>query len=123
MKTIQTSLISMLVLLLGTAAHTNNKPEQLFSTRLEITVLNKLGNPQDSASIILYETKEDYKGDSNAVAGPKYTEEDGEVLFKDLKPQEYWVDASKGTLSNYNTGVKTDTLDKGRKNRINIIIK
>ncbi len=113
-----------LLLLIGGLASlsftTNN--HQLFPTALRVTVLNKLGNPVEKAQVTLYANSDDYENGENAVAGPELTDDRGRIVFKDLETKSYYVEAKKGDMSNYGGGEKTNTLQKGKVNKVNIVI-
>ena len=106
--------------LAGMSFTTSN--HQLFPTAIRVTVLNKLGNPVKDAQVTLYANSEDYENSENAVAGPDSTDVKGRVVFKNLDPKVYYVEAKKGDMTNYGGGEKTNPLEKGKTNRVNIVI-
>ncbi len=95
---------------------------QILPTSMRITVLNSLGNPVQNAKVIVYETREDYENEKNAVAGPAFTDKKGRVTFKNLKEKRYFIQAVKDDMNNYGEGEETDKLKKGKVNKFNIII-
>lgn len=98
------------------------KSEQLFKTNLKITVLNELGNVEEGVSVQLFPTEEDYRNETNPVTEVQMTDAKGQVKFKDLEAKAYFVNAEKGDKNNIGAGVKTDPLEEGKLNKINIII-
>lgn len=95
---------------------------QVTNTSLRITIRNDLGNLVENALVTLYATEEDYNNRENQVAEPAYTNQKGEVRFRNLQPISYYVDAGTEELSNYDGGVKTQRLEKGKTNKITIVI-
>lgn len=95
---------------------------QLIKTKLEITVLNTAGNPEPGVEVKIYENEDDYLGDKNVVQGKKYTDSKGKVMYKDLKEQSYYINASKGKADNYGESTKTIPLKGMVKNKVNVII-
>lgn len=93
----------------------------LLPTNLRITVLDILGTPTNGATVTLYKSKEDYLHSANPVKIGK-TNEKGRVLFKKLKPVQYYIDARKGDMDNDGKGVKIAPLQKGKTNNVNTII-
>jgi uncharacterized protein (DUF2141 family) len=67
---------------------------QLIKTQLTITIRNELGNTESGTTVRLFETEDDYKAETNAVAEGK-TDAKGVVKFKELKAISYFVIASK----------------------------
>ena len=94
---------------------------ELLPTKLKLTVLDGLGNPVEGATVTLYETEENYFNNEKSVAKGK-TDEKGRVVFKDLKPIQYYIDARKGDMNNDGEGVKLAPLKEGRTNTVNTII-
>ncbi len=119
MKAIQFLGVLCTILVLSSFMKPTN---QVTPTSVRITVLNKLGNPVENAKVILYANEEDYEKEQNAVAGPSFTDDKGRVTFKTLDAIQYYVQVVKDDESNYDGGEKTDQLEKGKVNKINIII-
>ncbi|MEN7549906.1 carboxypeptidase regulatory-like domain-containing protein [Rapidithrix thailandica] len=94
----------------------------ILPTNLQVTVVDDAGNIQIGASVKLYKTEEDYKNDKNAIKAQSKTNKKGRVIFKKLDTKVYWVRAQKGDLTNDDHGIKTSKLEKGRLNRINIVL-
>lgn len=109
-------IIPLLALMISAAV-----PSQLLKTGLRVTIIDELGNIQQDAKVVLYPSLEEYRKDSNAVASTT-TDKRGVAKFTDLKPQIYYVNASKGDKNNIGAGVQTDTLKEGRINKVNIVI-
>ena len=89
---------------------------------MKVTVLNSLGNPVEGAKVTIYETREDYESEKNAVAGPELTDSKGRVTFKNLEEKRYFIQAVKDDMNNYGEGEQTDKLKKGKVNKFNVII-
>lgn len=98
------------------------KKTQLFDTNLRITIQDDLGNNEEGALVTLFANNDDYRSSSNPVAGPLKTDKKGRVTFKDLEAKAYYVYAEKGDMNNNMLGVKTDTLEGGKLNKIAIVI-
>ncbi|MFT4834934.1 MAG: hypothetical protein ACI83W_001955 [Marinoscillum sp.] len=94
---------------------------QLFPTKLRVTVLDGLGNATESATVVLYASQEDYRDSKNAIS-TQMTDKKGRVVFTELKPQPYFIDATKGDMNNDGEGVRTSTLDEGKLNKVNTVI-
>ena len=95
---------------------------QKANTGMRITVLNRLGNPVDSAAVKIYASAADYREEKNSLREARFTDENGKVTYKKLKADVYFVQVVKGALSNDALGVQTDTLMSGKLNKINIIL-
>ncbi len=96
---------------------------QLMSTNLRVTVLDDLGNLQKGAVVVVFATEQDYRFETNPVAGPEETDKRGRVTFKRIAAQSYYIMAVKGAKKNDGKGVKTSKLDAGRMNKINVVIR
>ncbi len=91
-------------------------------TNLRITILNELGNVEDSVVVTLYTNKNDYRENKNPVVPLQYTDTKGRATFSDLEPIEYYIHAQKGDKTNVGAGVVADVLKKGKLNKLTIII-
>lgn len=100
---------------------TASQPIQLLPTSLRITVLNKLGNPVEGASIQLFASQEAYDAGEPVVATGS-SDQKGRVKITDLQPTLYYIDAEKDDLNNIGNGIVTDSLREGRMNKVNVII-
>lgn len=100
----------------------DGSPIQLFKTSLDITVRDNLGNVMEGAKVQLFNTREDYQKEENAIQGVKTTDEKGRVKFTGLDAKEYYVNVEKGDMNNYGAGIKTDALMAKRNNKVTIII-
>ena len=100
-----------------------NQPSdsQLLPTKLRVTVIDGLGNFVGGASVSIYESEKDYLAGENAIAMLK-TDQKGRVVFKDLKPISYYIEAKKGDMKNDCEGVVTSPLSEGRINKVNTVI-
>ena len=115
-------IFTVLMSLFFISAAFGKKDPMILPTSLRITVLDKLGNAVQGATVTLYRNSSDYEKSENAVAGPMKTNEKGQVTFKKLEPKSYYVEAKKGDKSNYGEAEQTGVLIKGRMNKVNIII-
>jgi hypothetical protein len=92
-------------------------------TELQITVLDNLGNPVNAASVTIYTTLTDWNNDTNPVQGTKTTGTDGIVLFSDLQPIVYYIDAQKGALNNWSgANMTASAIEKEKRTMVNIVI-
>ena len=92
-------------------------------TTLKVTVLDELGNPVQGCKVTLYLTENDYREETNPVGEGMLTDEGGVVRFKKLEPVEYYVHAIYEKKTNIGAGVKTQTLQEGKTNRVNTVIR
>ncbi len=95
---------------------------QLFKTKLQITVVDKLGNAVQDAKVTLYKTKADYDKEVNAVQEFKLSDNKGKVTFKNLGTVAYYVIVRKGDLDNFGGGEKTSVLEAKKNNKSTIVI-
>ena len=95
---------------------------QIMSTGMRITAISRLGNPVENAKVTVYENREDYENEENAIAGPAYTDAKGRVTFKNLEEKQYYVQVIKGDESNYGDAEQTGKLKKNKLNKFNIVI-
>ncbi len=95
---------------------------QILKTSLKITVIDELGNIVEGAAVQLYPTDDDYRNETNPASEIYYTDKKGQVKFKDLAAQVYYVNASKDDKNNIGAGVQTDKLLDGKMNKVNIVI-
>ena len=95
--------------------------KQLIKTQLHLTVRNDLGNTVEGASVHLFETEEDYKKETNAVA-ESITDEKGIVKFKELKAISYYVLVEKDDMNNFGGGEQTGRLQEKRINKVTVVI-
>jgi len=90
-------------------------------TKLQITVLNNLGNLEEGVKVQLFKSQEDYDASKNVVV-EKNTDVKGKVSFDELDPGKYFVNAEKGDLNNFGAGISTGMLEAGKHNRITLVI-
>ncbi len=93
----------------------------IIKTKLQITVLNNLGNIEKGATIQLFKTEEDYEQSVNAIQ-TKVTDDRGKATFDNLEERDYYVLVEKGDMNNTDGGNKTEKLKAHRINKITIII-
>lgn len=110
------------VVLVMIAGAFSNPGDQVFQTKLKITILDYLGNPVEGATVELYSSAEDYEKEENPAAPSQETDEKGRVLFKGLEPIVYYVHAHKGDMNNYTGAVTTSELVAKKVNVIRVII-
>ncbi|MFM7851312.1 MAG: carboxypeptidase-like regulatory domain-containing protein [Flammeovirgaceae bacterium] len=96
-------------------------PTQIFNTSLTITVRDEIGNTVQGASILLFETEENYKNEKNHIAEGT-TNAQGVFKFKKLKPIPYFVLVKKNDKDNANGGEKISQLEEGKFNKVTIVI-
>ena len=96
--------------------------EQIMPTGMRITVLSRLGNPIENAKVTVFENRQDYEKEENAIAGPAFSDSKGRVTFKNLEEKEYFVQVIKGDENNYGDAEQTSKLKKGKINKFNIVI-
>jgi len=94
---------------------------QLIKTTLQITVRNELGNIVEGATVLLFETEDDYLKEQNAVT-EVLTDKYGIAKMKDLKPMSYYVIIRKGDKDNSGGGERTAVLEAKRINKVTIVI-
>lgn len=95
---------------------------KVLSTKLQITVLNGLGNPVVGAQVSIYETEDDYLADENVVGTVVLTDKKGRAMFKSLNPKKYYIYAREGSMDNADGNQSTDVLKQGVKNKVNVVI-
>ena len=94
---------------------------QLLNTKLQVFVVNDLGNAVEGATVALYKTQADYDKGENAVQTGE-TNAKGKVSFKKLEPTAYFMHVEKDDMSNIGRGVKTTKLIAKKKNKLNVVI-
>lgn len=99
----------------------NTVEKDFLPTKLQITVIDRLGNLVSGATVKIYTTEDDYRNNEAPVAAA-VSDEKGRVVFKDLNPVSYFIDAQKEDKNNNGEGVKTAALEEGKKNKVNTVI-
>ncbi len=94
---------------------------QVLKTQLQVTVLDNVGNIQPNARVTLYESEADYNNSKPALPS-QVTNKKGKTRFIGLKAIDYFVYCEKGKKNNLFHGEKTGELQKGRINKVNLII-
>ena len=94
---------------------------QIIKTQVAITVRNEVGNTEEGAKVMLFETEDDYTKEENVVAEGE-TDAKGVVKFKELKTTSYFVIVRKGDKDNSGGGEKIGTLEANRINKVTIVI-
>jgi len=116
------NLKALLFLALAVSLSSYTVDYQIFPTSMRITVISRLGNPVENAQVTIYQNRDDYENEENAVAGPELTDRKGRVTFKNLEEKQYYVQVVKGDNSNYGDAEQTNKLEKGKMNKFNIVI-
>lgn len=96
--------------------------DSILPTNLKITVLDELGALVVGAKVTLYGNEEDYRNEENALSETFISNEKGQVIFKKLAPKVYFIYVEKGFMNNDGGAVQTNPLEKGKLNKVNIII-
>lgn len=110
------TIISLIILSVLSVAHAPVLP-----TKMRVTVLDRLGNPTEGATVTLYKSEEDYRTSTNAVQTGQ-TDKKGVVTFTELEPITYFIDARKDDMNNDGEGVVTGPLLEGKLNKVNTVI-
>jgi len=111
----------LLVSIIGIASQ-KEASAQIFSTKIKVTVIDPLGNVVEDAKVVLYKNKSDYEKEVNPVQKFKLTNAKGQVTFKKLTADTYYILVTKGDMSNIGAGEKVENLVAGRLNKANIVI-
>ncbi len=114
--------LSIIFLFLVVISGFKTKSNNMLKTSLQITVIDGMGSYVEGAEVTIYSNEEDFRNSESPIQDTQLTDEKGRVLFKDLKPQAYFVDAVKGDMSNYGAAQLTPELMEGRRNKVNIVI-
>ncbi|MFA5154280.1 MAG: hypothetical protein WC554_17145 [Clostridia bacterium] len=94
----------------------------VYSTKIEFTVLNSLGNKASNATVSLYKNLSDLTNEINAVQ-TKITDESGIVLFDNLEPLKYYFYAELDCENNLNSAnMFVQPIIQGITNRANILL-
>ncbi len=118
----QKHIFSLLIVFFGFTLISIAYPvEEIFPTKLRVTVIDGLGNEVEGAMVTLYLTEEDYRSSENAIDSG-VTDKKGRVTFKDLEPVSYYLDARTGEMNNDGKGAKTAELLEGKINTVNTVI-
>lgn len=113
--------VLLLTLVMGMISE-QSAEAQILSTKLKITVIDKLGNVVEDAKVTLFKNKADYAKEVNAVQKFKLTNSKGVVTFKKLDAIPYYVLVRKGDLSNAGGGEIVSKLQAGKVNKANVVI-
>lgn len=95
---------------------------QLIRTSLHLIVRNELGNPESEVNVRLFRTKEAYDKLQDQATPTLKTDKNGKVVFKELEPAVYYINAEKESRNNFGAGERTDTLSANRINKITVVI-
>ena len=106
---------------LGIILISNEIYSQLIKTQLRLSVKNNLGKEEEGVRVRLYATEEDYKAEKNMVQ-EHYTNRKGIVVFKDLQPIKYYINAVKDNKTNYGNGEVSEPLKEKQINQMLVII-
>jgi uncharacterized GH25 family protein len=120
MKKIKLGFVSLLSVIIMLGA-TTTASSQALKSKLQITVIDGLGNLVEGADVKVFANEADYKSTKNVVLVGK-TDKKGRVKLKGLaEGKVYFLDVRKGDLMNDGRAVQTSALTKGT-NRVNVII-
>lgn len=120
MKKFKLGFVAVLSLILVLGASSSASSQSLKS-KLQITVLDGMGNIVEGADVKIFATEADYKSTENEVLVGT-TDKKGRVKLKGLaEGKTYFLDVRKDDLKNDGRAVQTSALTKGT-NRVNIII-
>ena len=95
---------------------------QVLATRLQITVVDELGNRVEGAQVTLYANEDDYRNSRNPVQEAQKTDGKGRVTFSSLEPEVYYVNVEKGDKNNFDMATQTEKLTPRRTNQVTIVI-
>ena len=98
-------ILSAVLVTLLTASILPTENLQLLPTNLRVTVLDDLGNIQEGAVVVIYDNEQDYRFETNPIAGPEETDKKGRVTFKKIPAQSYYIMAMKGEKKNDGKGL------------------
>ena len=107
----------LLVIALGCMAFTH----QLLNLKLHVTVVDGQGEIVEGAKVVLYNTDGDHTKEANALQVGE-TNAKGVCVFKKLDVKKYYLFAQKGDLDNTLGDHETDTMHKGKINKITLTI-
>jgi hypothetical protein len=96
--------------------------DQIFNTKLKITVIDELGNPVSGAKVTIFKNKFDYNAEKNPVRETEISNNKGQVTFKKIDPVAYYVLAKKGDMDNAGAGEIITELKKNKINKANVVI-
>ncbi|WP_323757403.1 carboxypeptidase regulatory-like domain-containing protein [Roseivirga sp.] len=116
------SVLITLTLIFGTFFTPSEEPDQIFNTKLKITILDELGNIVEGAKVTIYKSEADYNAEINAVQEAQLTNNKGQVTFKKLDAIPYYVIARKGDMDNSGGGEVVSKLEKKKLNKANVVI-
>jgi len=105
-----------------TAFDFKTQPEQILTTKLQVTVRDDLGNLVEGANVRLFKTEEDYNKEQNQVGATLKTDNKGKASFNELEATVYYIIAEKGDKDNSGAGTKTESLTAKKVNKITLII-
>ncbi len=108
-------------LMLLTLSFVGSASAQILPTKLKISVIDGNGNFVEGAQVTLYLTEDDYINSTNPFKAEK-TDAKGKVVFKKLEPRIYFIDARTESQNNDGRGSKTDNLQEGKVNKVNVVI-
>lgn len=96
--------------------------DQILKTKLQVTVIDHLGNYVEDATVTIYSSAEDYKNNSNKLVIGQ-TDKKGRFQFKGLEAKAYFLDVRKDNLKNDGEGVQTGSLSEKKINKVIVVIK
>lgn len=112
----------LLMVIMSTVLVQNRAEAQILSTKLKITVVDALGNIVPDAKVRIFKSEADYTKEVNDVQPFKLTNSKGQVTFKKLGAVSYYILVEKDDLNNADGGSIVEALQKGKVNKVNIVI-
>jgi hypothetical protein len=106
----------MMLIQIGIATQASVLP-----TSLSLTIVDRLGNRVEGATVTVYKAKDDYINQTNPITDG-ISNDRGKLTFKKMKPIPYYLDARKGDMHNDGMGAKTETLKEGKTNKVIVVI-
>ena len=91
-------------------------------TSLKITVVDMDNNPVEGVAITLFGNEKDYRAETNKISTTQKTNAKGHVVFRKMKPRQYYIHATKGESSNIGESILTNKLLEGRINKVTTVL-
>lgn len=90
-------------------------------TKLQVTVIDNLGNNIEGAIITIYSSAEDYQNIENQLIKGE-TDSKGRFQFKGLESKSYFLSVRKDHLKNDKQGAQTGLLSEKKTNKVIVVI-
>ncbi len=95
---------------------------KLLPTKLLITVQDEQGNSISGVQVKVYKSKEDYRNSSNELLSGT-TGKKSKIKFKGAEAKIYFIDARKGKMKSDGKAVESESLSKGKGNKVTVTIR